>query len=107
VTSISKAIELDLKDATAFNDLGYAYMKLGRRQDAVVEFKRAIALEPTLVVARFNLGVLDVSLKNKDAALEQYAVLKTLDTEVANRLLNMIFRTSVVRAATLSLSQNK
>ena len=53
------------------------------------------------------VGVLDVSLKNRDAALEQYAVLKTLDTEVANRLFNMIFRTSVVRAATLSLRRNR
>lgn len=56
-------------------------------------------LKPEFAAAFFNLGVVNLSLKDKDAALNQYAVLKTLDRNLADRLYAMIFQEKILEVS--------
>jgi len=47
-------------------------------------------IDPDNANAHYNLGLAYFSLNDRDSALEQYKILKTLDTEMANELLKVI-----------------
>ena len=55
-TELEKAVALDPDYAEAHNDLGVAYVRLGRNQEAASEFQRAIALLPGESVPLSNLA---------------------------------------------------
>jgi hypothetical protein len=42
--------------------------------------------------AHYNLGVAYINLKDRGSAMEQYKILKKLDTELANKLFNNIYK---------------
>ncbi len=54
------------------------------------QFNKAISLQSNFAAAYYNLGLVNLQLKNKNAALEQYRKLQTLDPERAQRLLQLI-----------------
>jgi len=73
--------------------VGYCYGKLGRWQDAIEAFKQAIRIKPDDAGAHsmhFMLGAAYLMTGDKGSALEEYKILKTLDAEMANKLLNLI-----------------
>ena len=45
---------------------------------------------PDYAEAHYGLGVVYVAIKDRDSALEQYKILKKLDTELANELFSLI-----------------
>jgi hypothetical protein len=47
-------------------------------------------IDPDYASAHANLGLAYIWSKDRDSALEQYTILKTLDTEMANELFNKI-----------------
>ena len=53
-------------------------------------FKQAIRINPDLADAHNNLGIAYLLLNDRGSALEQYKILKKLDTELANKLFNFI-----------------
>ena len=60
-------------------------------EEAIEFFKQAIRLNPNYVDAHFLLGVAYIGIKDRDSALEQYRILKRLNSdEKANFLLNGI-----------------
>ena len=77
-------------DASAHNNLGNAYHKSGRYEEAIESYKQAIRIDPDYVYAHFNLGLAYHYSNNRNSALEQYEILKNLDTELANKLFNEI-----------------
>jgi tetratricopeptide (TPR) repeat protein len=54
--------------------------------DAVEAFKQAIRMKPDFGKAYYNLGRTYMSMKNRDAAVEQYNILQNLDQDWADRL---------------------
>lgn len=52
--------------------LGETLAKLGRRDEAIAEFERALAIEPDLYEAHYNLGLLRASHGESDAALRHF-----------------------------------
>jgi Tfp pilus assembly protein PilF len=90
VEAYKQAIRIKPDDAEIHNNLGVAYRKLGRLQDAVEAYKQAIRIKPDFVMAHYNLGVAYSVTGDKGSALEEYKILKTLDTELANKLFNLI-----------------
>ena len=50
-----KSLELNPNDGLAHNNLGYAYVLQGRIKEGIMEFKRALELEPNLEIAKQNL----------------------------------------------------
>ena len=53
--------------------------------------KQEAEKNPDDAEAHFNLGSAYHSLNDRNSALEQYKILKKLDTEMANELFNLIY----------------
>jgi tetratricopeptide (TPR) repeat protein len=77
-------------DATAPNNLGEAYLELGRKDEAISAFRHAIQLKPDFGRAYYNLGKCLLAMGNRDAALEQYNILQNLDQDWAEKLNSLI-----------------
>ena len=57
-------------------------------------YKQEIRINPDYADAHTHtiLGLAYVFLYDRDSALEQYKILKSLDSELANKLYNMIYK---------------
>jgi tetratricopeptide (TPR) repeat protein len=71
-----------------WSDLGYAYTGLGRPDEAVQAYQKALELAPDLFAARLNLGILLVDEKQPQAALEHLQKATTLQPENVRAHLN-------------------
>jgi tetratricopeptide (TPR) repeat protein/uncharacterized RDD family membrane protein YckC len=91
IESYKQAIRIK-PDAEAHFNLGITYDKLGRYQDAIESYKQAIRIKPDCAEAHYNLGNAYLLVGDKSSALKEYKILKTLDTEQANRLFNLIYK---------------
>jgi uncharacterized membrane protein YhaH (DUF805 family) len=65
---------------------------LGRYQDTIESYKQAIRINPDYAETYYNLGAAYLRVGDKGSALEEYKILKTLDTEKANELFNLIYK---------------
>jgi tetratricopeptide (TPR) repeat protein len=92
VESFKQAIRIKPDYAEAHGNLGVTYLKLGRGQDAIESCKQAIRIKPDDALAHCNLGIAYLMVGDKGSALEEYKILKTLDTEQANKLFNLIYK---------------
>ena len=75
----------------AHDSLGIAYYNVGRYREAAEAFRKAISLKPEYAAAHFGLGATCVALGDRGAALKQYKILKSLDTDLARNLFNGIY----------------
>ena len=73
-------------------NLGTAYGELGKYEEAIEAFRQAIRINPDYADAHYNLGLTYLILKDNGSALEQYKILKKLDSERANQLFNLIYK---------------
>jgi tetratricopeptide (TPR) repeat protein len=92
IESYKKAIRIEPDLAKTHYNLGVAYGKLGLWQDAVESYKQAIRIEPDDADAHLCLGLTYLLIDDKGSSLEEYKILKTLDTEKANKLFNVIYK---------------
>ena len=90
--SLKQVIRIKPADADAYYGLGLIYGKLGRYQDEIESYKQAIRIKPDDAKAHFSLGLAYLITGDKGSALEEYKILKTLDTELANKLFNSIYQ---------------
>lgn len=90
-----QAVNANPGSAEANFRLGLCYENLGNdevRTDpevlgkAVQAFTRALAINPDFAQARYHLGITYLALYEKEAALREYGVLKSLDGELARGL---------------------
>ncbi len=91
-----EAIRLKPDDPRAYLFLGMSYCELHRLQEAVQAFKQAIRLKPGKdmeVIAHCLLARAFIDLGDRGAALEEYKILKNLDSNAANDLFNEFNRT--------------
>jgi Flp pilus assembly protein TadD len=70
--------------------LGNASYKAGQYQDALAALKETIRLKPTYAQAHYSLGLVYASLKDRDGFTREFAVLKKLDPNLAERLYNAV-----------------
>jgi tetratricopeptide (TPR) repeat protein len=104
IVSLQKALELNLNTGVLHNDLGCAYARLGNFKEAKRLLERATILRPDFAAAFLNLGVVNLNLKDREAALRQYAVLKTLDLRLAEKLYVIIYRDRVLQVSEAGLA---
>jgi superkiller protein 3 len=72
VTSYSKAIELDPKNAKAYNNLGISLRKQKKLDEAIASYTKAIRINPRFVSAYRNLGLALRDQKKLDEAVAAY-----------------------------------
>ena len=86
-----RASELEPANALIHYNLGVAFNRLERPVDAARAYTRAIRIHPRMVPAHFNLGVTYLVQGRRKEALDEYAILKGLDAETADRLFGKIY----------------
>jgi tetratricopeptide (TPR) repeat protein len=64
---------------------------MGRYEEAIDSYKRALLLKPLMPEGHLNLGMTYLKLGDKGSAIEEYKILKEVDKEMANRLFNLIY----------------
>ena len=76
----------------ALYDIGVAYSVLGKHQDSLDAFKRLVEIEPRNAEAHLKVGLEYLSLGNKEAAIQQYHILKEFAPGPAQELYSVIHR---------------
>ena len=81
ITAYKKALAQTIYTTpeTTYNNLGYAYWALDRRQEAEEAFRAALQLEPKLVPSHFWLGVLLQREGKKDEARAHFKAARDLE----------------------------
>ena len=87
-----EAIRINPDDVDAHYNLGCIYRNLGLHKEAIESYKQVIRIKPDFAKAQFAIGVVSVSLDDRSSALEQYKILKSLDSDLANKLFNLIYK---------------
>ena len=93
VEALKKAVHFMPAFAVAYNNLGIAYGKLGRNLDEIAALNKALQLRPSYVTARYNLGIAYLKVKDRKAALQQYGLLKDVESGTAEALKKEIDKT--------------
>jgi len=91
IEAYKQAIRIEPNDFWAYLSIGLNYDALGRYYEAIDAYKQAIRIKPDNPMAHFRLGLVYLSVGDRSMALEQYRILKDLDTEKANKLFNLIY----------------
>jgi|TARA_B100000315_G_scaffold220872_1_gene223863 tetratricopeptide (TPR) repeat protein len=81
----------DERDADFYFNLGNDYNESGKYKEAIESFKRVIRINPDNAEAQFNLGLAYINMNYRNSALVQYEILKSLNTEYANELLDITY----------------
>ena len=90
IEAFQQVIRIDPDYALVRNNLGIAYGALGRYKEAAEAFQQAIRIDPDDADAYLSLGIAYLSLNDRGSALEQYKILKSLDSVLANKLFSII-----------------
>lgn len=77
-------------DAKVCNYIGETYLEMNRASEAVEILTQAINIDPDMGRARYNLGRAYIKLGDRDAAIAQYNILKTVESDWADKLYNII-----------------
>ncbi len=92
IEALKQAIRINPNDAEAHISLGLAYLKSGMNKEAIDACIQAIRINPDSADAHYNLGLTYAFLNERGSALEQYKILKSLNTDLANKLFNFIYK---------------
>ena len=79
-------------DAKGNLKVGVTYYELGSFDKAVKYLEKAVNLRPKWARARYSLGLAFSKSNNKEAAIEQYEILKDLDENYAKKLFDIIHK---------------
>ena len=90
-TLFSHAIEVTQNNYIVHNNLGVAYDKLGRYQEAIESYKQAIRIEPDYADAHNNLGITYGKLGRWQDAIESYKQAIRIEPDYAEAHYNLGF----------------
>lgn len=72
LTLWSKTVKSSPGSSVARGSLGHAYQQLGRLEEAIEQYKRAVAINPDDFKAHYNLGVVYAQQGHFDKAIQRY-----------------------------------
>lgn len=87
-----QAIRIKPEYGEAYERLGCCYSQLYLFQESVEALKHAIRINAHSATAHFNLSMVYFQRGDKRSALDEYELLKELDTELAKLLFDYIYR---------------
>lgn len=85
-----QAIQIQPEFFEAYFLLGDVYLELGRLDDAVETYERAMRIKPEDTNVHLKLGIAYIARNDWNAALGQYHALRTLNEVVAGELFDKI-----------------
>jgi tetratricopeptide (TPR) repeat protein len=91
IESYKQVVRIDPDYADAHCNLGLAYYESGMYKEAMKSFKQVVRIDPDDAEVHFNLGLTYLQLNDRGSALEQYEILKSLESGLANELFNAIY----------------
>lgn len=77
-------------EGKTYDLLGESYLELGKLDESLTAFNNAVAYDPNLEQARYNLGRTYLKLKNPDMARVQYEILKNSKSDWADKLFALL-----------------
>jgi tetratricopeptide (TPR) repeat protein len=90
IEAFGQAVRINPDYAEAYTNLGIVYRRLGRFIEAIDAYKQAIKIKPDLAETHYNLGIAYLAIGDKNSAMAEYNILKYLNSEMADKLLNQI-----------------
>lgn len=90
IDAYRQAIRIKPDIGEAHYNLGNSCYKLGRYTEAIDAYKQTIRTMPDFAEAHLFLGLSYIRTRDKDLAFEEYRILKDLNKDLANKLLNVI-----------------
>jgi arylsulfatase A-like enzyme/Tfp pilus assembly protein PilF len=76
---LSRAVDMGLREVTAYNSLGICYSRMNRLDDALESYRRAIAVDPRFAQAHLNLGFVYERMNQPEMSKKEYAEACRLD----------------------------
>jgi tetratricopeptide (TPR) repeat protein len=90
IEAYNQAIRIDPYYAEAYNNLGVSYGRLARWPQAIDACKNAVRIKPAYAEAHANLGSAYLAIGDKNSALAEYNILRSLNLQFANDLFKEI-----------------
>jgi tetratricopeptide (TPR) repeat protein len=90
IEAFKQTIRIEPHYAQAYFNLGVAYGRLGRLPEAIEAYKQAIRIKPNYAEAHKNLGVVCLVTGDRNSALAELNILKSLNSQFANDLAEQI-----------------
>jgi tetratricopeptide (TPR) repeat protein len=90
IEAFRQAIRIKPDYAEAYYNLGIAYDDLGRFTEAIDAYKQAVRIKPDDDEAHCRLGAAYMAIGDKNSAMAELDILKSLNSELANKLLKEI-----------------
>jgi len=91
IAAQQEAVRLKPDFAHAHFAMGLVYANMGNDRQEANAYKEALRINPDFVEAHYNMGLYYLRSGERDAALEQYKILKKLDDEAADQLFDLIY----------------
>jgi Flp pilus assembly protein TadD len=88
----SRALKIRPDLLTARLNLAFILLKMGRHPDAIIHFQEALKIKADITEANFYLGMAYYLNGDRVAALKRHEILRSIDSDLADRLLNIISR---------------
>jgi tetratricopeptide (TPR) repeat protein len=85
-----QAVKIKPDYAEAYNNLGAAYGNLDRLTDSIEAYQKAVKIKPDYTEAHNNLGYAYLATGDKNSALAEYNILKSLNSRLADDLFKKI-----------------
>jgi Flp pilus assembly protein TadD len=92
IAHFAEALRLRPDDAEVYSNLGNILSEQGRIEEAITHYAEALRIKPDYAEAHFSLGLTYLMIGNRDSAMEEYKILKTINRDMANTLLQKIFK---------------
>jgi tetratricopeptide (TPR) repeat protein len=81
-----EALRIEPKNARAFDNRGFAYLKLGRPNDAIENSNAALEINPKLATSLYGRGLAKLQSGDREGAQVDMAASKMIQTDVADQL---------------------
>ncbi|MBI4698921.1 MAG: tetratricopeptide repeat protein [Nitrospirae bacterium] len=90
VEALKKAVKIYPKNAEVYYNLGNIYGELKKYRDAVEALAQAVRIRPEFAEAHYNLGMAHLKSGETNLARQEYNILKKLNPDLAEDLLDQI-----------------
>ncbi len=95
VSAYDQLVRLDLSDPLAYEYLGVALARLGRRDDALKQYARALQLDPSSASAHYDIAILLIQERREEEAIVHLRQAVQLDPGLVTahfQLANLLMR---------------